>query len=152
MKENDPLMSLGDEDRERINRMFASCAEVVGVEHVASAIAGGTTHSGDGQLVAYIGLEPSGKAHVAYVLLADAIRDMLDEGVNVIILLADWHAWVNDKFDRDMDKITIAGEYLTETFRGLLDNPPEGEGPGEIRFLSASELMASGKYLSLIHI
>ena len=146
MEENDPLMSLGDEERERVNRMFASCAEVVGVDHVASAIATGSTHSGDGQLVAYIGLEPSGKAHIAYALLADAIRDMLDEGVNVIILLADWHAWVNDKFDRDMDKITIAGEYLAETFRGLLGNPPEGEGAGELRFPSASQLMDSGKY------
>ena len=103
MENNDPMTSLSDDDRDRIDRMFAGCAEVIGVEHVASAIAKGITHSGDGQLVAYIGLEPSGKAHVAYVLLADTIRDMLDEGVNVIILLADWHAWVNDKFDRDMD-------------------------------------------------
>ena len=146
MEKNDPMTSLSDDDRNRINRMFAGCAEVIGVDHIASAISGGTTHSGDNQLVAYIGLEPSGKAHVAYVVLADTIRDMLEEGVNVIILLADWHAWVNDKFDRDMGKIKIAGDYLAETFRGLLGNPPEGEGPGELRFLSASELMDSGKY------
>ena len=146
MEKNDPMTSLSDDDRNRINRMFAGCAEVIGIDHIASAISGGTTHSGDNQLVAYIGLEPSGKAHVAYVVLADTIRDMLEEGVNVIILLADWHAWVNDKFDRDMGKIKIAGDYLAETFRGLLGNPPEGEGPGELRFLSASELMDSGKY------
>ena len=146
MSDKDPLSSLDEEGRSRISRMFSSCAEVVGAEHVASVMSGGSTHSGDDQLVAYIGLEPSGKAHVAYVLLADSIREMLDEGVNVIILLADWHAWVNDKFDRDMEKITIAGEYLAETFRALLDNPQEGEGAGELRFLSASELMDSGKY------
>ena len=146
MSDKDPLSSLDEEGRSRISRMFSSCAEVVGAEHVASVMSGGSTHSGDDQLVAYIGLEPSGKAHVAYVLLADSIREMLDEGVNVIILLADWHACVNDKFDRDMEKITIAGEYLAETFRALLDNPQEGEGAGELRFLSASELMDSGKY------
>ena len=146
MEQNDPMASLNSDDRARIDRMFAGCEEVIGVEHVASAISTGTTHSGDGQLVAYIGLEPSGKAHVAYVLLADTIRDMLDEGVNVIILLADWHAWVNDKFGRDMDKIKIAADYLAETFRGLLGNPPEGDGPGELRFLRASEIMDSGKY------
>ena len=146
MESNDPMMSLNSDARARIERMFAGCEEVIGVEHVASAISSGNTHSGDDQLVAYIGLEPSGKAHVAYILLADTIRDMLDEDVNVIILLADWHAWVNDKFGRDMDKIKIAADYLAETFRGLLGNPPEGEGPGEVRFLRASEIMDSGKY------
>ena len=146
MNDNDPLSSLDEEGRARVSRMFAGCAEVVGGGHVASVVAGGPTHSGDDQLVAYIGLEPSGKAHLGWILLADTIRNMLDEGVNVIILLADWHAWVNDKFDRDMDKITLAGEYMTEVFRALLANPSEGAGAGQIRFLSASELMDSGKY------
>ena len=49
-----------------------------------------------------------------YVILAETIRNMLAEGVNVLILLADWHAWVNDKFDRDMEKIGIAGEYMSD--------------------------------------
>ena len=146
MNDNDPLSSLDEEGRARGSRMFAGCAEVVGGGHVASVVAGGPTHSGDDQLVAYIGLEPSGKAHLGWILLADTIRNMLDEGVNVIILLADWHAWVNDKFDRDMDKITLAGEYMTEVFRALLANPSEGAGAGQIRFLSASELMDSGRY------
>ena len=146
MSQDDPLSSLDEEGRACIERMFSGCAEVVGVEHVASVIAGGPTHSGDGQLVAYIGIEPSGKAHLAYILLADTIRNMLDEGVNVIILLADWHAWINDKFDSDMDKITLAGEYMTEVFRALLGNLEEGKGSGQLRFLSASELMDSGKY------
>jgi len=144
MSQDDPLSSLDEEGRACIERMFSGCAEVVGVEHVASVIAGGPTHSGDGQLVAYIGIEPSGKAHLAYILLADTIRNMLDEGVNVIILLADWHAWINDKFDSDMDKITLAGEYMTEVFRALLGNLEEGKGSGQLRFLSASELMDSG--------
>ncbi len=146
MNDNDTLSSLDEEGRARVSRMFAGCAVVVGGGHVASVVAGGPTHSGDDQLVAYIGLEPSGKAHLGWILLADTIRNMLDEGVNVIILLADWHAWVNDKFDRDMDKITLAGEYMTEVFRALLANPSEGAGAGQIRFLSASELMDSGRY------
>ena len=39
MENNDPMTSLSDDDRDRIDRMFAGCAEVIGVEHVASAIA-----------------------------------------------------------------------------------------------------------------
>ena len=146
MFDDSALSKLEQGSRERIDRMFSGCQEVIGVEHVASVLDGGPSHSGDGQLVAYIGLEPSGKAHLAYMILADTIKKLLDEGVNVIILLADWHAWVNDKFDRDMEKITISGEYLAEIFRAMLENPPEGVGAGELRFLSASELMDSGKY------
>ena len=140
------LSGLGELERSSLERMFTGCEEVVGIEHLASIVGGGPSHSGDNQIVAYIGLEPSGSAHLGWVILADTIQNMLDEGVNVIILLADWHAWVNDKFDRDMDKIGLAGEYMIEVFRALLDNPSEGEGPGELRFMKASELMDSGAY------
>ena len=65
-------------------------------------------------------------------------KKMLDEGVNVIILLADWHAWVNDKFGRDMGKISLAADYMSEVFRALLDYPELGDGPGQVRFVRAS--------------
>ena len=48
---------------------------------------------------------------------------MLSEGVNVLILLADWHAWVNDKFGRDMEKISVAGEYMAEVFESWSVSP-----------------------------
>ena len=146
MPKEDISSMLDEAARSRLEGMFAGCDEVVGADHVISVLAGDPSHSGDEQLVAYIGIEPSGTAHLGYLILADTIRNMLDEGVNVIILLADWHAWVNDKFNRDMDKIALAGEYMTEMFRVLLDSPEEGEGPGQLRFLSASEVMDSGKY------
>jgi len=130
----------------RIDKMFSDCLEVVGREHVEAVLSGAPSHSGDDQLVAYIGLEPSGKAHLGWLLLSGTIRRMLDEGVNVIILLADWHAWVNDKFERDMQKISLAADYMAEVFLSLLGNPEEGEGPGQIRFIRASEIMDSGKY------
>ena len=99
------------------DRMFSDCAEVVGIEHVESVLSGAPSHSGDDQLVAYIGLEPSGKAHLGWLLLSGTIKKMLDEGVNVIILLADWHAWVNDKFGRDMEKISLAADYWQRSSR-----------------------------------
>ena len=132
--------------RDRIERMFSGCQEVVGIDHVESVLSGGASHSGDGELVAYVGLEPSGKAHLGWIILADTIRNLIDEGVHVIILLADWHAWVNDKFGRDMEKISIASEYMSEMFRAILGNPKEGNGKGEIQFVKASEVMDSGKY------
>ena len=131
---------------DKIAKMFSGCLEVVGREHVEEVLSGKASHSGDNNLVAYIGLEPSGKAHLGWLLLSRTIRNMLDEGVNVIILLADWHAWVNDKFDRDMEKISLAADYMSEVFSSLLGHPEVGDGPGQIRFIRASEIMDSGAY------
>jgi|TARA_B100001996_G_C18664781_1_gene594471 tyrosyl-tRNA synthetase len=146
MSNEDPLSFLDEEGRDKIARMFSSCEEIVGIEHVARVISGQPSHSGTDQLNAYIGLEPSGKAHLGWMILSETMRKMLDEGVNITVLLADWHAWVNDKFSRDMDKISLAADYMSEVFRVLLNHPKEGNGPGEVQFIRASEIMDSGKY------
>ena len=66
----DPLSNLDDEGRSKISRMFGGCEEIVGIGHVANVISGGNSHSGSNQLNAYIGLEPSGKAHLGWMVLA----------------------------------------------------------------------------------
>ena len=113
-------------------RMFANVEEIVGANHVASVIDGAPSAGGDDIIRAYIGLEPSGKAHLGWLLISDCIGNMLREGVNVTILLADWHAWVNDKFGRDMEKISIAADYMSEVVLGLLGHPSEGESAGPV--------------------
>jgi tyrosyl-tRNA synthetase len=138
--------SIDGEFREKIISMFRGCEEVIGIEHVSNVLSGKPSHSGNDQLNAYIGFEPSGKAHLGWVILADTMKNMLNEGVNITILLADWHAWVNDKFGRDMEKISTAADYMSEVFRVLLNHPMEGSGPGQIKFIRASEVMDSGKY------
>ncbi|MEE2759035.1 MAG: tyrosine--tRNA ligase [Candidatus Thermoplasmatota archaeon] len=124
----------------RINLITGAAQEVVGIEHLESRIAEG------GTIRAYVGFEPSGKAHVGWKVLATNLRRMLDADVNVLIFLADWHAWVNDKFGGDMEKIQVTGKYMEEVFRSLLGHPDEGEGPGQLRFAYASEIMDSGDY------
>ena len=125
-------------DSERLELIWSS-ARVVGVEHLEARI-------GDGGVIrAYVGFEPSGKAHVGWKVLATNLRRMLDADVNVLIFLADWHAWVNDKFGGDMDKIQTTGKYMEEVFRALLGHPEEGEGPGQLLCL-CFEIMDSGDY------
>tara|TARA_B100001250_G_scaffold92551_1_gene77041 strand:- start:7368 stop:8483 length:1116 start_codon:yes stop_codon:yes gene_type:complete len=138
--------SLSPDLKEKLGRMFSSCEEVIGIDHVSNILAGSSTHSGKGPINAYIGLEPSGKAHLGWLVLAETMKNLLNEGVNVTILLADWHAWVNDKFNRDMEKISLAADYMSEVFRVLLNHPEEGNGFGQIQFIRASEVMDSGKY------
>ena len=105
-----PLSNLDEEGNSKINRMFSNCEEIVGVEHIANIISGGKSHSGTNQINAYIGLEPSGKAHLGWMVLAETIDNLLAEEVNVTVLLADQHEWVNDKFSKDMEKISLAAE------------------------------------------
>jgi len=124
----------------RLELITGTAQEVIGVDHLEARIADG------GIIRAYVGFEPSGKAHIGWKVLATNLRRMLDADVNVLIFLADWHAWVNDKFGGDMEKIQITAKYMEEVFRSLLGNPEEGEGPGQLRFAYASEIMDSGDY------
>ena len=129
-----------DESSTRLALITGAAQEVVGLEHLESRIADG------GIIRAYVGFEPSGKAHVGWKVLATNLRRMLDAEVNVLIFLADWHAWVNDKFGGDMEKIHTTAKYMEEVFRSLLNHPEEGDGPGQLRFAYASEIMDSGEY------
>ena len=142
----DGFAELDDHAKQRLLHMVSDVEEVVGVEHLIDALYHGSSHGGDGVLRCYVGFEPSGKAHIGWKVLALQLRRMLDANANVMVFLADWHAWVNDKFNGDMDAIQTTGVYMQETFRALLDHPPEGEGPGELQFKWASDLMESSDY------
>lgn len=145
--ENHEIVSTLDSDqRSRLAWMVGSAQEVVGIDYLANCMADGTSAGGDGIIRAYVGFEPSGRAHIGWKVLSLALRRMLDAGVNVLIFMADWHAWVNDKFAGDMDKIRTTAEYMEDTFRVLLGNPEEGEAAGQLRFQYASELMDDGDY------
>lgn len=142
----DGFAELDNHAKQRLLHMVSDVEEVVGVEHLIDALHHGSSHGGDGVLRCYVGFEPSGKAHIGWKVLALQLRRMLDANANVMVFLADWHAWVNDKFNGDMDAIQTTGVYMQETFRALLDHPPEGEGPGELQFKWASDLMESSDY------
>ncbi len=142
----DGFAKLDNHAKQRLLHMVSDVEEVVGAEHLIDALHHGSSHGGDGVLRCYVGFEPSGKAHIGWKVLALQLRRMLDANANVMVFLADWHAWVNDKFNGDMDAIQTTGVYMQETFRALLDHPPEGEGPGELQFKWASDLMESSDY------
>lgn len=126
--------------------IVGSVDETIGIDHLVNCIADGTSMAGDGTVRCYVGFEPSGKAHIGWKVLSLQLRRMLDADTNVLIFLADWHAWVNDKYDGNMDDIQTTARYMEETFRALLGHPEEGDGPGQLRFLYASSLMDSGDY------
>ena len=140
------IKQLSAEDRKRLYLMIGDVEESVGIEHLVDCLAEKTSMAGDGILRCYVGFEPSGKAHIGWKVLSLQLKRMLEADANVLIFLADWHAWVNDKFGGNMEDIQQTAVYMEETFRALLDHPEEGDGPGQLRFYWASQLMDSGDY------
>ena len=140
------VAELDEESLSRLKLMIDDVDESVGINHLVDCLADGTSAGGDGVIRCYVGFEPSGKAHIGWKVLSLQLRRMLEADTNVLIFLADWHAWVNDKFNGVMDDIQTTARYMEDTFRVLLGNPPEGDGPGELRFVWASSIMDSGDY------
>ena len=140
------LADLDEAALERLKLMVNGAQEVVGLDHLISVLAGGPSMAGDDVIRCYVGFEPSGTAHIGWKVLALRLRKLLDAQANVMVFLADWHAWVNDKFSGDMAAIQTTARYMEDTFRALLGHPEEGEGPGQLRFVWASTVMSDGEY------
>ncbi len=68
--------------------------------------------------VAYDGFEPSGQAHLGSgIFRAINLDYMLRAGVHFKLWIADWFAWLNNKFGGDLEKIQTAGKYLVEVWK-----------------------------------
>ncbi|MEK6828681.1 MAG: tyrosine--tRNA ligase [Nanoarchaeota archaeon] len=50
-------------------------------------------------LKVYCGYEPSGEIHLGHLVTLMKLLDFQKAGINVVILLANWHAWLNKKGD-----------------------------------------------------
>jgi tyrosyl-tRNA synthetase len=89
---------------------------------------------------AYVGLEPSGLVHLGTgPVIAGKLTDLHAAGFDVTVLLADWHAYINDKLGGDWDNIRACGEYFIEAYRAL-------GVPGDIRYVYASEVVSDSEY------
>ncbi|MBI2559378.1 tyrosine--tRNA ligase [Candidatus Woesearchaeota archaeon] len=68
---------------------------------------------------AYDGFEPSGTdIHIAQgILRAININRMTKAGIKFKMLVADWHAWANNKLCGDLEKIQLVGKYLIEVWK-----------------------------------
>ncbi|RJS76802.1 tyrosine--tRNA ligase [Candidatus Bathyarchaeota archaeon] len=66
----------------------------------------------------YIGFEISGLLHLGNLVLSGfKINDLLKAGVKCQIFLADWHSFINNKFNGDWNKILTAAKYYEKAFK-----------------------------------
>lgn len=63
---------------------------------------------------AYVGYEPSGVLHVGHMLGANKLIDLQEAGFEVVVLLADVHAYLNDK--GSFEEIRDTAERMREQF------------------------------------
>ena len=69
--------------------------------------------------VAYDGFEPSGTGiHIAQGILRTInINKLTKAGIKFKMLVADWHAWANNKLSGDLEKIQHVGKYMIELWK-----------------------------------
>ncbi len=92
-------------------------------------------------IVAYDGFEPSGKIHIAQGLLrAINVNKMTKAGIKFKMLVADWHAWANNKMGGDLEKIQIVGNYFIEVWKS------SGMNLDNVEFIWASDLLNNREY------
>jgi tyrosyl-tRNA synthetase len=92
----------------------------------------------------YIGFEPSGTVHLGWKICTNKIKDFLECGFDFTVLLADWHAYINDKLDGDIEKIKLCGKYMEDCFAAL------GIDTGKLSFVYASEYVGDPNYWELV--
>jgi len=92
--------------------------------------------------IAYDGFEPSGTdIHIAQGLLrAININKMAKAGCKFKILIADWHAWANNKLGGNLDNIKTAGKYFIEVWKAAEVDM------SKIELIWASELVKDDDY------
>ena len=92
-------------------------------------------------IIAYDGFEPSGKIHIAQGLLrAININKITKAGIKFKMLVADWHAWANNKMGGDLEKIQAVGKYFIEVWRA------SGMNLDKVEFVWASDLLNNREY------
>jgi len=95
--------------------------------------------------VAYDGFEPSGLAHLPFGILRPIkLQDMLEAGCRFKLLLADWHAMINNKMGGDLEKIKKVGEYLLEVWKAA------GIDLSKVEVVWASDLAADPEYWKIV--
>jgi tyrosyl-tRNA synthetase len=92
----------------------------------------------------YIGFEPSGTVHLGWKICTNKIKDFIECGFDFTILLADWHAYINDKLEGDIEKIKLCGNYMEDCFESM------GVNKDDVKFIYASDYIGDPKYWELV--
>ena len=92
---------------------------------------------------AYVGYEPSGVLHIGHMLTANKLIDLQDAGMDIVVLLADVHAYLNEK--GTFDEIRETAERMKEQFVAF------GLDAEKTEFVLGSEFQLDDDYTLDVH-
>lgn len=88
---------------------------------------------------AYVGYETSGNIHLGHMLTANKLLDMQRAGFDVVVLLADLHAYLNEK--GSLEEVRRIADYNRECFIAL------GLDPERTEFVYGTEYQLRPEYV-----
>ncbi|MDZ7850100.1 MAG: tyrosine--tRNA ligase [Halodesulfurarchaeum sp.] len=92
---------------------------------------------------AYVGYEPSGVLHIGHLLTANKLIDLQEAGLEVVVLLADVHAYLNGK--GTFEEIRETAEQMKAQFVAY------GLDPEQTEFRYGSEFQLEEAYVLDLH-
>jgi tyrosyl-tRNA synthetase len=118
---------------DRLETVLRGAEEVVTREELTALLEQGAPR-------AYVGLEPSGLMHVGTAfLIGSKVSDLVRAGFHTIVLLADWHAYINDKLGSNLENLRACAEYFKDAFRAV-------GVPESVEYLYANEFVRHPEY------
>ncbi len=88
----------------------------------------------------YAGYEPSGEIHLGHLVTINKLIDLQEAGFEVVVLLADLHAFLNRK--GTMEQVRQLAEYNKRCFEGL--------GLRDVEYVLGSDLQLSPEYQLMV--
>ena len=122
---------------DKFEKLITNIEEIVTPEELKKVI-------GKERPKGYIGFEPSGSVHIGWKICTNKIKDFIECGFDFTVLLADWHAYLNDKLGGDIEKIKLCGKYMEDCFEAM------GIDKTKIKFIYASDYIGDSKYWELV--
>ena len=124
--------------KERLKLLTKNTAEVITVKELKELL------ETKEHPKAYLGFEPSGLVHIGWLIWIDKVRDFLDAGIEMYILEATWHAYINDKLGGDLELIRYSARLVRKVMEGY------GIDTSRIRFIDAEELASDKRYWEIL--
>ncbi|MBW3003169.1 tyrosine--tRNA ligase [Candidatus Woesearchaeota archaeon] len=121
---------------EKFKVITRNTQEIVGIDELKSVLK-------KGDLKVYLGTEISGRPHVGYFVPAMKMKDFLNSGCKVTMLLADLHAMLND-MKSTFEQLDSRFKYYSIVIKALLE--AAGADVKKLKFVKGSDFQLDPKY------